>query len=124
MNDSEDVYLQNIPIVKENINFEVNDDFVTIKFANDHLLQRGFRKVGFKIPNTTSIQLDEYSSFIFLQIDGKKNIYEIGQQLKLSFEAECEPLYERLVTFIDFLEDDRKWILFTNKIKKKIVTII
>lgn len=115
MTDQNDVYLQNIPIVKETVEYQVEDGIVSVMIDNNHRVQRFFRKLGFKIAKQTSINLDQYSSYVFLQIDGKRDIYTIGQNLKAEFGADAEPLYERLVTFIDFLEDNRRWVLFTNK---------
>ncbi len=115
MTDKNDIYLQNIPRIKDTLEYKVDNNKVSVMIDNNHRIQRFFRKLGFKIATQTSIDLDQYSSFVFLQIDGQRDIYTIGQNLKLEFGADAEPLYERLVTFIDFLEDNRRWVLFTNK---------
>lgn len=117
MDDSQDVYLKQVPIIKEDLEYSTNDGIVSVHVNNQHRIQRVLRKIGFNIPKQTKIALDEYSSFVFLQIDGKQSIYQIGQKLQSEFGSDSEPLYERLVTFIDFLEDDRRWVLFKNKIK-------
>lgn len=117
MNDQNDIYLKHIPIIKETLDYNTNDGIVSVTIDNHHPIQHLFRKLGFKISKHSTIELDEYSSFVFLQIDGKRDIYTIGQCLKTEFGSDCEPLYERLVTFIDFLEDNRRWVLFKDKLQ-------
>lgn len=117
MNDINDPYLQNVPMIKEDLIYKNSNGLIYVIFKNDKKPQKFFRKLGFKIPLESSIELDEYSSFVFSQIDGKRNIYQIGMLLKAQFGDDAEPLFERLVTFIDFLEDSRRWVLFKNKMK-------
>lgn len=116
--DQNDVYLQNIPMVKDNFTYTYKDNIITVRFEHNNKVQRAFRRVGFKIPEQTTLDFDEYSSLVFMQIDGQKSIYEIGQILHKQYGKDVEPLYERLVTFIDFLEDQKRWIVFKNKLKK------
>ncbi len=116
MSEQNDPYLQNIPQIKDTLNYSINDEIVTIALANDKPIQRFCRKLGFKIAPVTNVAFDDYSSFIFQHIDGENNIYQIGQLLHAKYGVDAEPLYERLVIFIDFLEDDKKWILFKNKL--------
>lgn len=117
MDNQNDVYLKQVPVVKETLKYTVDDQIVTVVIEHNHRIQRALRKLGFKVAKETTVDLDEYSSFVFLQIDGNRDIYTIGQNLKREFGEDCEPLYERLVMFIDFLEDDRTWILFKHKIR-------
>ena len=64
----------------ENIEYKVNDSgIVIIQEKQDHKIQRVFRKLRFKIPMYHNIELDEYGSFIFLQVDGNKNVKESQQ---------------------------------------------
>ena len=53
-------------------------------------------------------------SFIWQQIDGKRNVYEIGQLLKQEYGKEAEPLYERLCTFVKSLHNSC-FIVYENK---------
>ncbi|MDM8129047.1 PqqD family protein, partial [Paraclostridium benzoelyticum] len=89
----------------ENIEYEVNDSgIVTIQEKQDHKIQRFFRKLRFKIPMYKKMELDEYGSFIFLQIDGKKNVEELGIKLEEKYGEESHPLYERLLLFLNHIE--------------------
>ena len=49
------------------------------------------------------IKLDEYGSFIFLQIDGKKTVEEIGENLESEYGDATHPLYERLTMYLNHI---------------------
>lgn len=60
-------------------------------------------QILFQKPKYSYIMLDEFGSFVWEQIDGERNLYEIGKLVKERFGAEAEPLYERLSEFIKIL---------------------
>lgn len=89
----------------ENIKYEVSSDgIVTILEKQDHKVQNFFRKLKFKIPMYKKMELDEYGSFIFLQIDGKKNVEELGIKLEEKYGEESHPLYERILLFLNHID--------------------
>lgn len=89
----------------ENVEYEVSSDgIVTILEKQNHKVQNFFRKLKFKIPMYKKMELDEYGSFIFLQIDGKKNVEEIGIKLEEKYGEESHPLYERLLLFLNHID--------------------
>ena len=89
----------------ENIEYEVSSDgIVTILEKQNHKVQNFFRKLKFKIPMYKKMELDEYGSFIFLQIDGKKNVEELGIKLEEKYGEESHPLYERLLLFLNHID--------------------
>lgn len=89
----------------ENIEYEVSSDgIVTILEKQDHKVQNFFRKLKFKIPMYKKMELDEYGSFIFLQIDGKKNVEELGIKLEEKYGEKSRPLYERLLLFLNHID--------------------
>lgn len=89
----------------ENVEYEVSSDgIVTILEKQDHKVQNFFRKLKFKIPMYKKMELDEYGSFIFLQIDGKKNVEELGIKLEEKYGEESNPLYERLLLFLNHID--------------------
>ena len=51
--------------------------------------------------------MDAFGSFIWKEIDGEQNIYEIGQKVKEHFGKEAEPLYERLTTCFRILAENK-----------------
>lgn len=85
--------------------YEVDENnIVTILERQDHKIQKFFRKIRFKIPETKNITLDEYGSFIFLRIDGKRNVKELGECLEAEFGDKVSPLYERMLLFLNHID--------------------
>ena len=70
---------------------------------------RGFtNKVAqkfFKQPKVSHITLEGMGSFIFLCVDGKRSVYDIGQLVHEKYREEAEPLYERLCIYMKKLEE-------------------
>lgn len=93
------------------IEYEVSEDaIVTILEKQDRKIQNVFRKLRFKIPMYKKMELDEYSSEVFLQIDGYKTVKEIGENLEEKFGEKVNPLYERLLVFLNHIEVNCKYI--------------
>lgn len=99
--------LSQIVYQKTDTLFEVKHGVVTIIRLQDHWIQRFLRKLKLKIPKQTKLELDAYGSFVFLQIDGKKDVYQIGQLILEKFDDE-EMLYERLLVYLNHLEKNEK----------------
>ena len=80
-----------------------NDGIVTIFVPNrgfwNNLAQKLFHKA-----EVSKLTLDILGSFIWIKIDGNRDICSIGQALKENFGDSAEPLYERLTAFIRQLE--------------------
>ncbi len=88
----------------DNVNYKIDDNgIVTVFEKQDHKIQKFFRKLRFKIPLYKEITLDEISSVVFTQIDGIKTVKEIGESLELKFGDKVNPLYERLLVFINHI---------------------
>ncbi|MEG0855383.1 MAG: PqqD family peptide modification chaperone [Terrisporobacter sp.] len=101
-------------IISDNIDYEVNNNLVTVLEKQNHTIQNFFRRLKFKIPNYKKIELDKYSSFVFLQIDGKKTVEEIGFNLEKAYGDDSHPLYERLLVFLNHIEGNCKYIERVN----------
>ena len=88
----------------DNVNYKIDDNgIVTVFEKQDHKIQKFFRKLRFKIPLYKEITLDEISSEVFTQIDGIKTVKEIGESLEVKFGDKVNPLYERLLVFINHI---------------------
>ncbi|WP_042271202.1 PqqD family peptide modification chaperone [[Clostridium] dakarense] len=95
----------------EDIEYELNgENIVTILEKQDHKIQRFFRKLKLKIPKYKKIELDKYGSYIFLQIDGKKTVKELGEDLELKYGEKAYPLYERLLLFLNHICENCNYI--------------
>ena len=89
----------------DHIEYEVDKDgIITILEKQDHIIQRFFRKLKFRIPMYKRTMLDKYSSYVFSIIDGENTVKEIGEQLELKYGKESHPLYERLLLFLNHIE--------------------
>ncbi len=111
-------YLDYIP--KHNALFEWSEDKkgkVTVKVLNRGLYNR-IAQIFFKRPKYSNIELDEFGSYVWKQIDGVRNVYEIGSLVKEHFGDKAEPLYERLAKFITILRNNG-YVVYVNKQKKK-----
>lgn len=95
----------------DNIEYEVDENgIVTILEKQDHKIQRFFRKLKVKIPMYKKITFDEYSSEVFLQINGTNTVKEIGEDLEKKFGEKVQPLYERLLVFLNHIYINCKYI--------------
>lgn len=104
MKNNEDV-LNIVFKLSDNIEYEVSENgIVTVLEKQDHKVQQFFRKLKFKIPMYKKIELDEYGSYVFLQIDGKNNVKKIGENLEEKYKEESYPLYERLLLFLNHID--------------------
>ncbi|CEH34079.1 PqqD family peptide modification chaperone [Romboutsia lituseburensis] len=110
MKNNEDV-LGIIFKASDTIDVEVsNDNIVTILEKQDHKVQNFFRKLKFKIPQYKKIELDEFGSTVFLLIDGKRTVKEIGEILDSKYGEKIHPLYERLLLFLNHIDVNCNYI--------------
>lgn len=110
MKNNEDV-LGIIFKASDTIDVEVsNDNIVTILEKQDHKVQNFFRKLKFKIPQYKKIALDEFGSTVFLLIDGKRTVKEIGEILDSKYGEKIHPLYERLLLFLNHIDVNCNYI--------------
>ncbi|WP_270940965.1 PqqD family peptide modification chaperone [Romboutsia lituseburensis] len=110
MKNNEDV-LGIIFKVSDTIGVEVsNDNIVSILEKQDHKVQNFFRKLKFKIPQYKKIELDEFGSTVFLLIDGKRTVKEIGEILDSKYGEKIHPLYERLLLFLNHIDVNCNYI--------------
>lgn len=108
-------YLDYIPVVDPRNTWDEKDGKVTI-----NMIHRGFyasiAQKFFHTPRVSHIDLDAYGSFLWLQIDGKKSVGELASAMKEKFGDQAEPLYERLVKYMQILRNNH-FILLAGKDK-------
>ena len=106
-NKKEENYLDYIPKKSDKIHWiEKEDGLIQIIIYRDSLLEKIVRKLFFT-PDKYRIDLDKMGSFIWSHIDGQKNIHQISQLVKEEFKEEAEPLYERLVQYMNILKNNK-----------------
>lgn len=96
------------------INFIDSAESVTIVREQNHWIQRFLRKLSFKIPEKTYLELDDYGSFVFRLLDGQHSVYEIGQLLGAKYDEANDFLYNRLLLYLHHLEENEKLIEKVN----------
>ncbi|MHC6179397.1 PqqD family peptide modification chaperone [Clostridium sp. JNZ X4-2] len=91
--------------ISDNMEYEVDKEgIVTILEKQDHKIQNLFRKLKFRIPEYKKITMDEYGSYVFLQIDGNKTVKDIGENLEVKYGDKIHPIYERLLLFLNHID--------------------
>ncbi|MTK13471.1 MAG: PqqD family protein [Clostridiaceae bacterium] len=101
--------------ISNTLEYEVDkDNIVTILEKQDHKVQNFFRKLKFRIPEYKKITLDENGSYVFLQIDGRKTVKDIGENLEAKYGDKAHPLYERLLLFLNHIDVNCHYIVKTN----------
>lgn len=99
----------------ENVEYSIDENgIVTVLEKQDHKIQNILRKLKFKIPMYKEIELDEYCSSVFIMLNGRNTVEEVGENLKLKYGQEIHPLYERLLLFINHIYTDCKYVKITN----------
>ena len=111
-------YLDFIPIFNPKNDWSAGEDgIVTI-----HMVHHGFyaaiAQKFFHTPRVSHIKLDEYGSFLWQQIDGQRTVGQLAQRMKEQFGDGAEPLYDRLVKYMQILRNN-EFILFRGKDKVK-----
>lgn len=107
-------YLDLIPVKNDINTWDTNaQGTVTI-----HMVHRGvyawIAQTFFHRPRISHIDLDQYGSFLWQQIDGKTSVGQLAQQLHDQFGQNADPLYDRLVKYMQILRNNR-FILFCDK---------
>lgn len=111
-------YLDYIPKHNSLFPYEKNKKgFIEITRKNRGLFNR-LAQLLFRKPKTSQIELDEFGSFIWEQINGERDVYEIGKLIKEQFGEKAEPLYERLTEFLHILRSN-DFIVYVNLQKKR-----
>lgn len=110
-------YLDFVPFHNPAYDWDEQGGVVTV-----HVVYRGFyhriAQKFFSTPRVSHIALEQYGSFLWRQMDGKKTVGKLAEELKEKFGEDAEPLYPRLVKYIHILHDNR-FILFAGRDKVK-----
>lgn len=99
-------YLDLIPVRNPDLEYyETKKGLVVLTIPNIGL----FNKIAQKFygrPTHSKVHMDDYSSYVWKGINGKRDVYELGKYLKRKYGEEAEPLYDRLVEFVNILKDN------------------
>ncbi|WP_163195187.1 PqqD family protein [Clostridium thermarum] len=105
----EDNFLLYVP-KRKHTNWKDEKGKVYLIFQHDKPAEKFLRWLV-KKPYVTDLELDALSSSAWRIIDGKKSVYEIGQCLLKQYGSYCQPINERLIMFLRYL-NKKGWISF------------
>ena len=98
-------FLDWTPMVSTKNRWEERDGIITVHMSHRGICARIAQRF-FHRPHTSHIELDGYGSFVFRSIDGQRTVEEVAQMLKCEFGSEVEPLYGRLVPYLQILRNN------------------
>lgn len=97
-------YMDYIPVRNRRIRTGVKENGrVELAVQNRGFFNR-IAQLFFRRPKVSYIELDEYGSYLWQQLDGETDIYGLSQKMKSRFGEEAEPVVERLVQFMKTLQ--------------------
>ena len=100
-------YLEQIPVRNPGFPWKENEQgIVTVDMVHRGFFQMLAQKL-WVTPKVSHIKLDCFGSFVWKQIDGNRNLIEIGVMVKEEFGEKCEPLYERLAKYFEMLKNNK-----------------
>lgn len=98
-------YLDLIPERSTKYEWQQDEEGNVIVFVeNTGVFNRLAQKL-LKKPPVSQVHLEEFGSFIWPLIDGKRSVYEIAGLVRAEFGEKAEPLYERLSIYMRTLEN-------------------
>lgn len=98
-------YLDQIPRKKEGIRWECDDAGAVTIYRENRGVVNGIAQKLFHKPKVTQVHLDEMGNFIWPRIDGKRSVYELALLVKEEFGEKAQPLYDRLIRYLEILKD-------------------
>lgn len=99
-------YLEKVPAYKQGLNWSCDQNgIVTLEMENTGFANRLAQKL-LKKPKISYIHLEQFGSFVWMAIDGKRDIIAIGELVREHFGDKAEPLYERLSQYIKTLHSN------------------
>lgn len=104
-----DNFMLYIPL-KNHKDWVEKGDIVYLIFNHNKKIEK-FMNWLTKKPKVTDIELDEMGTRVWNLINGERSVYRIGQSLSNMYGQECEPVYNRLIMYLRYL-NKRGWIKF------------
>ena len=96
-------YLDYVPVCAPEHSWDLNEkNLVVIHVENKGFYNRLAQRF-FKRPKISHISLDEYGSFVWRQMDGKRTIFEISHLVRARYGDKAEPLIPRLTKYFRIL---------------------
>ena len=99
-------YLDYVPVKNPEIEYETAENgrvtlFIEWKGFHNRIAQKFFHR-----PRISDIKMDELGSFVWLAIDGAKDVHQLSTELDARF-PKMEKSLSRLIKFLEILHDNR-----------------
>lgn len=97
-------YLDLAPVRSAELTWKRGEDgMIVLEVENTGVFNRIAQKF-FKRPKVTKVHMEEYGSFLWPLIDGERSVMELADLQKAEFGEEVEPLYPRVVKYMQIME--------------------
>ena len=97
-------YLERCPVHPDYMDWSVDEaGMVTLHKENKGFFNR-LAQFFFNKPRVSHIHLDDMGSFVWPRLTKGKTILMLGEEVKMQFGENAEPLYERLAKFFQVLD--------------------
>ncbi len=97
-------YLDLIPERSSALTWSSDEEgIIVLEVENTGAFNRVAQKL-FKKPKVTKVHMEKYGSFLWPLIDGEKTVMELADLQKAEFGDEVEPLYPRVVKYMQIME--------------------
>ncbi len=97
-------YLDLIPVRAKELSWTRDDEgIVILEVENTGVFNRIAQRF-FKRPKVTKVHMEPFGSFLWPLIDGGRTVKELADRLKERFGEEAEPLYPRVVKYMQIME--------------------
>lgn len=110
-------YLDYIPVHNPQNTWEEKNGIVTINMVHTGFYSKIAQKFFHK-PKVSHIELDEYGTFVWKAIDGQNSVYQIAELIKEKYGEKANPLYDRLVKYMQILRNNT-FVIMEGKDKMK-----
>ena len=97
-------YLDLVPEKAQELPWSTDEEgIVVLEVENTGVFNRIAQKL-FKRPKYTKVHMEKYGSFLWPLIDGQRTVMELADLQKEEFGEEVEPLYPRVVKYMQIME--------------------
>ncbi len=96
-------FLELVPSIPEILFWKEEEGKVTLEQENKGLFNFIAQKL-FKKPRISYIHLDDLGSFVWLKIDGVRNIGQIGETVAAHLNDNSQDVYSNLASYFKILE--------------------
>lgn len=100
-------YLDLIPERAPELTWSTDEEgVIVLEVENKGIFNRIAQKC-FKRPKYTKVHMEKYGSFLWPLIDGERTVMELADLQKAEFGEAVEPLYPRVVKYMQIMESYR-----------------